>query len=314
MAFIDKKYYHFHIYVVSKETHYDDTGGLVTCLKGHPAVVSLGLYKAGDDVLSIISNHKYINTVFIDPYTLGFKDTEKLISDLRNEDNDYRQICIVLLNRNREGETLNAFLELHATDPAHYIDRNHYKKLVYDYNVSAQEATARLDALIVDCQENWFRNLYKHEVVISYCSDDRAKVEPIVRLLKEKMNGVFYDVDEQADLVGNNLEKKLPEVYNNESRYCVMFVSKEYNKRVWPMLESKTALARNEKTPDYIIPISIDGTKVPGDENDTGSKNNIVYYNGDEKAENIVSMILRKIWVPNPKPFDFFTELRRKDI
>lgn len=294
--------------MISKETHYDDTGGLAARLADHPAVDSAGLYKEGDDLLSILSTYKYINTIYIDPYTLGFEATFEFISFLRDKHNDYRRICIVLLNRNREGESLNEFLEK-------YPCKKHYFKLDYNYDVPDTEAAHRLDESIVECHEDWFKKLYQYELAISYCSADRTIVAPIVNLLNDKIatEKIFYDADKQADLVGHDLENQLPGIYGIKSRYCAMFVSKEYINRMWPLLERKTALLRNEKEPGFIIPISIDGAAIPehtlitGDENNiTGSK--IVYYDISEGAENIVSMILGKIWVMKPKSFNFFTE------
>lgn len=314
MALTEKQYYHFHIYVVSKKIHYDDRGGLATCLKMHPAVDSMGLYKEGHDIASILSAYRFINTIFIDPHTIGFEATEEWIRYLRDEKNGYRRICIVLLNRNRQGESLSAFIDK-------YTDRKHYLKLDYNYDVTDEEARVRLDNLLIECQKYFFEDLYQHELSVSYCSCDRPLVLPIIKLLQEKMNDLFtdnkerlfFDADKKDDLTGADLEKKLPEIYAEKSRYCVMFVSPDYINRKWTMLEFESALPRNEKEPGYIIPVSIGNAAIPGydagDETADNTKftSKMVYYDIAEGAENIVSMILGKVWVMKPKSFNYFT-------
>lgn len=306
----ETKYYHFHIYVISKEIHYDDRGSLASRLIDHPAVESLGFYKENDDIPSILLEYKFINTILIDPYTLGFEETMRLIDFLRNPKGIYTRICIVLLNRNREGESLDEFFNM-------YPEKGHYLKLNYNYDVSDIEAFLRIDNAIIEWQNRWFKNLYKYELAVSYCSENNSVVGPIVKLLNEFTDRIFYDFDNKNNLVGKNLEKELPEVYGERSRYCVMFVSKDYVNKMWPILERKSALSRNELEPGYIIPISIDGTAIPEysmEEHKEGyikTNNRMVHYNISEGPENVVAMILGKLWLLKPKSFNYFTETKR---
>lgn len=306
----ETKFYHFHIYVISKEIHYDDRGSLASRLIAHPAVYSLGLYKESDDISSILMEYKFINTMLIDPYTLGFEETMRLIEFLRNPEGSYTRICIVLLNRNRESELLDDFFKV-------YPEKVHYLKLNYNYDVSDIEASSRLNDSIIEWQIRWFENLYTYELAVSYCSENNSVVGPIVNLLNEFTDKIFYDFDKRTYLVGKNLEDELPKVYGKHSRYCVIFVSKEYINKMWPILERKVALSRNELEPGYIIPISIDGTAIPEyslEEHKEGyikTNNRMVHYNIYEGPENAVAMILGKVWLLKPKSFNYFNETKR---
>lgn len=302
------QHYHYNVYLVTKHDHFDDTGSLRSRLALHPAVDKLGLYKEGDSIQHILTKYPFINTVFIDPYTHGFTAAMDMILYLRNKDNGYRHICIVLICRNKEGESLSAFFE-------QYPDRSHYIKLDYNYDVPDMVAAQRLEAVLAECRDQFFYRLYKYELAISYCSANQEIVSPIAAQLKEKAGRVFYSAAQQDELTGASLENELPAVYMEQSRYCVLFISKEYSSRVWTGVERDAALLRNEKQPGYLIPVSIDDATLPehiitGEENNAiVRKNAVVYYSIAEGTDKLVSMILNKIWVMKPKSFHVFNEL-----
>ncbi len=98
------------------------------------------------------------------------------------------------------------------------LKKKHYLKLNYNYDVPDIEASSRLDTAIAEWQERWFKDLYENELAISYCSEDTAVVGPIVNFLHGKVDKIFYDVDKRGELVGDNLERKLPHIYGEASR------------------------------------------------------------------------------------------------
>jgi hypothetical protein len=51
-----------------------------------------------------------------------------------------------------------------------------------------------------------------------------------------------------------------------KARYCVMFISKEYQARKWTVHEARSAQARafEEKGAEYILPIRVDDTELEG--------------------------------------------------
>ena len=56
------------------------------------------------------------------------------------------------------------------------------------------------------------------------------------------------------------------EIFRKRARFCVMFVSKEYQDRKWTIHEARSAQARalEEKGNEYILPIQVDGTELEG--------------------------------------------------
>jgi hypothetical protein len=77
---------------------------------------------------------------------------------------------------------------------------------------------------------------------------------------------VFYYEFYPEYLWGKNLVTTFDEIFRKRSRYCVIFVSKEYRDRVWTSHELRSAQARaiEEKGNEYILPIRIDDTELDG--------------------------------------------------
>jgi len=67
-------------------------------------------------------------------------------------------------------------------------------------------------------------------------------------------------------LWGKNLYEFFHEIYSKRSRYCVIFVSKEYGERVWTNHERQSAQERmlREKGSEYVLPVKVDNTELPG--------------------------------------------------
>jgi hypothetical protein len=66
-------------------------------------------------------------------------------------------------------------------------------------------------------------------------------------------------------LFGKNLYTHLSDVYQNQARYCVMFLSKHYAKKAWTNHEREAAQARAfREHEEYILPVRLDDTEIPG--------------------------------------------------
>ena len=77
---------------------------------------------------------------------------------------------------------------------------------------------------------------------------------------------MFYDDFYPEMLWGKDLVEFFDEIYRKRSRFCVMFISMDYNDRMWTIHERKSAQARalEEKGKEYILPIKVDDTELPG--------------------------------------------------
>jgi WD40 repeat protein len=105
----------------------------------------------------------------------------------------------------------------------------------------------------------------RFDVCLSFAGAQRKYVSRVAAALVRQNVKVFYDRYEQAHLWGKDLYQHLDQVYRKEARFCVIFISKEYARNVWPSHELKSAQARAlSENREYILPARFDNTEVPG--------------------------------------------------
>ena len=104
------------------------------------------------------------------------------------------------------------------------------------------------------------------EVAFSFAGTERNQAEQLADLVRAAGFAVFYDNFYPEHLWGKNLTVFFDEVFRKRARFCVMFVSKEYQDRKWTIHEARSAQARalEEKGDEYILPIQVDGTELEG--------------------------------------------------
>lgn len=84
-------------------------------------------------------------------------------------------------------------------------------------------------------------------------------------MLKAAAIKVFYDDYEKVALWGKDLYEHLDWIYRSSSRYCVLFISRDYARKVWTSHERKSAQARAlEENKEYVLPVRFDETDLPG--------------------------------------------------
>jgi hypothetical protein len=114
-------------------------------------------------------------------------------------------------------------------------------------------------------------NEFEYDVALSFAGEDRTVVEKFAKLLKAKNIEVFYDEYEAANLWGRDLVAHLADIYGKKARYCVMFISQYYPLKKWTKLERMHAQDRALRDAnEYILPIRLDDTEVPGITETTG--------------------------------------------
>jgi len=104
------------------------------------------------------------------------------------------------------------------------------------------------------------------DVAISFAGTEREYAKQLAELLIKSGFKVFYDDYYSEQLWGKDLVVFFDRVYRKASKYCVMFISKEYSNRIWTMHERRSAQARalEEKGGEYILPIRVDQTDLEG--------------------------------------------------
>lgn len=118
---------------------------------------------------------------------------------------------------------------------------------------------------------------YKYDVALSFASEQREYVEKVAKQLSVMGVKCFYDNNYQVELWGEDLLEFLENVYDKCSRYCVMFISKEYLEKEWTHYERQVILQHfySDKNIDnsqhsYLLPVRFDDTRIPGITNSWG--------------------------------------------
>jgi hypothetical protein len=106
---------------------------------------------------------------------------------------------------------------------------------------------------------------YKYDIALSFAGEDRVYVEQVAQFLSENDVKVFYDKFEEADLWGKDLGIHFEFVYSRSAKYCIPFISANYDKKIWTNYEIRNAISRAIETKeDYILPARFDDTKIEG--------------------------------------------------
>lgn len=107
---------------------------------------------------------------------------------------------------------------------------------------------------------------YNFDVALSFAGEDRVYVKNLSSLLKARQVRVFYDDEYRPTLWGADLPTKLDEIYRTDTKFCMVFCSRHYPKKKWAILENKSYKAAQIETGryDYILPVLLDDTEIPG--------------------------------------------------
>jgi hypothetical protein len=112
---------------------------------------------------------------------------------------------------------------------------------------------------------------FEFDVALSFAGEDRAVAQEFANLLLVKKIKVFYDEYEAADMWGKDLIDHLVNIYSRKAHYCVMFISQYYPLKKWTKVERMAAQERAFRDAnEYILPLRLDDTQVPGITETTG--------------------------------------------
>ena len=248
-------------------------------------------YSHPDSVRTTIRK-KSINTIvlavheYFDPWEHGsriekFRETGKFIESIRIE---YPKIVFIL-----DFPSVNYRNEFLSSCQGRF---NHY---LYWLSTSSPED---VQTVLNQC-DMWHQKQFEYDVALSFAGEDRSIVEEVARHLKANATKVFYDRYEQSDLLGKDLYQHFQGIYRDQARYCIIFASHHYAEKLWTNHELRQAQARVfAEQQDYLIPIRIDDTDIPG------LNQTVAYLNArDLGAEQIGDIILEKL---------FYKSYRRK--
>lgn len=105
----------------------------------------------------------------------------------------------------------------------------------------------------------------RFEVALSFAGEQRPFVREVANLLRGSGVSVFFDEFHQVGLWGRDLSTALGGIYGDQSRYIVIFVSREYLDKPWTEHERQHALAgRIRRMDSSVLPVLLDGSQLPG--------------------------------------------------
>jgi TIR domain len=140
-------------------------------------------------------------------------------------------------------------------------------------------------------------NDFVYDIAFSFACEQREYVSKVYRILKKEYNvKVFYDndLDVKTKLWGDDLGEVFQKVYGEQSKWCLMFISKEYKEKFWTRHEKRSALSRAIRQKGiYLLPARFDDTEIEGIPSTTG------YIDiSTIKPEDFSKLVLLKLGIP----------------
>lgn len=151
-------------------------------------------------------------------------------------------------------------------------------------------------------------NTSTYDVALSFAGEDRDFVDKVVSYLKVRIK-IFYDYNEKPELAGAYLPPYLVEVYSKKSCYAVVFISRFYNEKKWTKFELQCMLEREVTEPNYIIPVRLDDTEIPGILSTKGFIDGV-----KESPEDIANIIIKKVLPNSPKGQAIINNMDAKEL
>jgi hypothetical protein len=127
---------------------------------------------------------------------------------------------------------------------------------LFRYFLSNLEATDLYRELGVELDNVEQAKLYAYDIGFSFAGEARQLVEAINAELKGEDVVTFYDYDQQAFLMGLDLEPTLRRVYAESCRYYLVFLDEHYREKVWTKYEKDIMTSSGRKA--HIIPVILD--------------------------------------------------------
>ncbi len=105
----------------------------------------------------------------------------------------------------------------------------------------------------------------EYEVSLSFAGEQRSYVGDVAKHLAARGIKAFYDRSETVNLWGKDQVETFHHQFASNTKFVVMFISKEYVEKMWPRHERRSAFsAAIKKGDEYILPVRFDDTEVPG--------------------------------------------------
>ncbi len=133
-----------------------------------------------------------------------------------------------------------------------------------------------------------------YTIAVSYASEQRYYVERFVNYFIGKNINIYYDRNEQTQMLGTLLHEKLQEIYTEDTYYRIIFLSKDYIDKPITKMESEYILADNVYQKNKLYIFKFDETTLPGLNKNFVYSTIEDYPNPEDYAELIYDAIKKK--------------------
>lgn len=137
------------------------------------------------------------------------------------------------------------------------------------------------------------KSQYIYDVAISFAEEDHAIASGLASTLEAYDLSIYYYKHQPHITIGTQLETKLPDIYENQARFCVAIISQDYVNKTTTLIEYGAVKSRREYDADYLIPVKVGDVKMSSLD---GLTKNTVYHlwKGDFKA--LSQVVLSKVF------------------
>lgn len=129
------------------------------------------------------------------------------------------------------------------------------------------------------------------QVALSFAAEQRSYVQRVASALGILGIRHFYDQEQRVALWGRNQGEELQRIYMEGSFVVVIFISKDYAEKSWPIHERRSTLSRAmRERREYVLPVRFDDTVLRGLDPD------VSYLNANDFApEDLAEAVAQKL-------------------
>lgn len=259
--------------------------------RNRPGGGDVWFLSSSEEVLDVAA-HNRIHLILIEPSSFGF-NVPVITLKLREIS---PEAVIAFLGNDSELDKLITSSSAHVRRRlSHYYRVHRGRGGMFDSSADSKSFTQLLKDTAAwhakFLSEYSYSPRYQYDVALSFAGEDRMTADSLAHSMKAASLNVFFDDFEKANLWGKDLFTTLHEVYSQQARYCIMLISKAYAEKVWTVHERRAAQERalNERDNEYLLPIRIDDTPLPG------LPRTIAYLDASMGAEKITGLFLEKL-------------------
>lgn len=193
--------------------------------------------------------------------------SSKVVNEIRESEADRVSKTIVSTNSNSLAIWLNYLLYYlsmtsHAKEGKRVIDIDPFAlSLLALEQLLVEPTIKKVDKSLSKIED------IKFDVALSFSGEKRSYVSDVANVLRENLENdcLFYDFDYQSQLARPNVDTLLQNIYRNNAKLIVVFLSREYAQKEWCGLEWRAVRdIIKSKGDEHIMFVRFDNEPIEG--------------------------------------------------